>query len=50
MTSPEWREHVERYFAYNSGDETQAVKVGEFIGSGTNSTSVEENLKVSKAA
>jgi hypothetical protein len=50
MTSPEWREHVEAYFAYNFGDETQAVKGSEFIASGANSTSVELNLKVSKAA
>ena len=42
VTLPEWREHVEAHFAYNSPDETQAVKGGDFIGCGANSTSVEE--------
>jgi len=46
MTLPEWREHVETHFAYNPFYETHAVKGGEFIGSGANSTSVEVNLKV----
>jgi hypothetical protein len=42
MTLPEWREHVETYFAYNHADETQTMEGGEFIGSGANLTSVGE--------
>jgi PRC-barrel domain len=42
MTLPEWREHVETYFAYNAADPDQAAEGGEFIESGVNSTSVEK--------
>jgi hypothetical protein len=42
MTLPEWREHVEAYFAYNPADATQAAEGGEFIESGVNSISVEK--------
>jgi hypothetical protein len=42
MTLPEWREHVETYFAYNPADATEAAEGGEFIGSAVKSTSVEK--------
>jgi sporulation protein YlmC with PRC-barrel domain len=42
MTLPEWRESTETYFAYNPADESEAVEGGEFIETGTASSSVQE--------